>query len=161
MHPDEPMQLDLCANPDFAGAGAEQDDPDNARSRAGCAAMLQKKQFVLGSRVQNEITLFAAEAECAALSQGMRALILAKRIAKHACLKKCAVSKISEAHENNQAAWHVAAANPPQLAARIEHWNIKHHWFNSHSGQETQLLPIPAQDQLTNVFAIHQGTKRT
>ena len=42
------------------------------------------------------------------------------------------VSFISPAIEDNQAALHVAMANPPRLTVRNKHWNIKHHWFRSH-----------------------------
>ena len=95
-----------------------------------------------------------AEAEYSSLASGMRALIplrhIFKEIATTFRIPSNRVSFISHVFEDNQAALYIATANPPRLTACNKHWNIKHHWFCSHLGEDNnciKVLPITTQDQ--------------
>ena len=157
----EPLQVNLWADADFAGAWTldEQRDPDTARSRTGYIVTLNDLPLIWSSRLQTEISTSTAEAEYSSLASGMRALIplrhIFKEIATTFKIPSDRVSFISHAFEDNQAALYVATANPPRLTARNKHWNIKHHWFRSHLGHGKdciKVLPIPSQDQRADVF---------
>jgi hypothetical protein len=153
----KPLQLDLWADANFAGCwnATEQHDPDTARSRTGHFVTLSGFPLIWKSQLQVGIALSTAEAEHGSLSSGMRALVPLRTIFFEIvnCFDVPAerVSTISHAHEDNEAALHVAAADPPRLTARNKHWNTKHHWFRSKLGNGIKVLPIPSEEQLADV----------
>jgi hypothetical protein len=153
----KPLQLDLWADADFAGCwnATEQHDPDTARSRTGYVVTLSGFPLIWKSQLQVGIALSTAEAEFAALSSGMRALVPLRTIFFEivACfgIPSEQVSTISHAFEDNQAALYVATADPPRLTARNKHWNTKHHWFRSKLGDGIKVLPISSEDQRADI----------
>ena len=127
------------------------------RSRTGYLVMLNETPIVWASRVQTEIALSTAEAEYAALSSGMRALVptrhLLFEVAERMRIDASRISLISKAYEDNEAARYIATSDPPKLTARNKHWNIKHHWFRSHlSPDGIQVMPISTTEQLADIF---------
>ena len=152
---------------DFSGCwnAEEQHDPDTARSRSGYVVTLKGFPIIWSSKLMTQICSSTAEAEYASLAHGMRALIPLRtifiKIVEIFKIPAERVSFVSHAFEDNQAALHIATANPPRLTARNKHWNLCHHWFRSKlgvkvdgSGVESRILvlPIASSEQTADVF---------
>jgi hypothetical protein len=156
---DEPLQLDLWCDADFAGLFNTEDleDPSSARSRAGYLATLGGLPIVWSSKLIKEICTSTAEAEYSALSSGMKALIPLRRlffeITEHMGVPTCRVSRISHVMEDNNAARIVATADPPRFTPRNKHWNVKLHWLKQHLSPLTvTILPCASKDQLADAY---------
>ncbi len=134
--PDKSKGLECYLNADFAGGWSQADaeNADNVLSHTGYILMYPNCPILWVSRLQTEIALSTAKAECIALSQSLRDIIplitLLKEIYKVFLVHVKTPTFIYKVHENYQSC--ITMATSQKFIPCMKHIALKYHHFCSH-----------------------------
>jgi hypothetical protein len=168
--PDKSKELECYINADFAGGWlqADAENSENVLSCTGYVLMYTNCPILWVSRLQTEIALGTAEAECIALSQLIHNVILLitllKEINKVFPMHVKTPTFVCKVHEDNQLC--ITMATLQKFTPCTKHIALKYHHFCSHiksraiqitycctTEQKADLLTKPLADDI--FFKLH------
>ena len=135
----ERFEVDAHVDSNFCGRYGQEkpDNPDNVRSRAGHVLLLNGCPIVWSSKMIQSVCLSTMMAECYALSEAMREVLLLRNLVRVVGaglgVDPNALTQFkTTAHEDNAGALSLSKLEPGQHTPRSKFYDIKTHWFKSH-----------------------------
>jgi hypothetical protein len=96
------------------------------------------------------------EIEDIALSTAMKELIPTRRSVDEVCVafdvKRDAVTKMSNAWEDNAGALILANLGMPRMTPHSKHYAVKYHWFRDHVGVDVEVKKIDTKLRKADIF---------
>ena len=167
--PDYSKGLEIFVDADFAGGYDPKNstDADTMYSRTGFVIKYANCPVYWQSKLQTEISLSTAEAECIALSSALRETIplnnLITELQTVMPVKASHPHLVVRVHEDNQSC--IAIAENPKFTPRTKHIALKYHHFRKHVRTKNnkdgflEIFYCPTTEQVADIFTkpISQG----
>ena len=152
------MRIDMFEDANLSELYTTEDkmDPFSVKIQTGVLLTFGNVPILWCSNLQSEIALSTLDAEYISLSQGMRDLVLARRLmvelGERMNYKTNKVSHVSKVWEDNTGAQNLARSKGPLMASRTKYIGIKYHWFRSMIGPKIEILRIDTKEQKEDIF---------